>query len=256
MIAVCLIRDQPHYRREAFVQGLAKAGKKVVVSGRPQSHDDWLVIWNRYGHWEAQADQWERDGGTVVVCENGYVGADDQQRQLYAIALHGHNGSGRWLVGGEDRFGKLGIEPKPWRMNGKHILICGQRGIGSRTMASPVNWEEKAVPRLKYLEHELRVRKHPGRHAPSTPLADDLKEAWACAVWSSSSGVKALIEGIPVLFDAPHWIAENCAVRFGSTVLIMDDDARWEALQRMSWAQWTVDEIASGKPFDCLKVVQ
>ena len=104
-VAACMIRDLPHYRRDAFVRGLQAAGKRIVpsVGAAPKSLDDWLVIWNRYGEGERLADLWESRGGTVLVCENGYLGTDSEGRQLYAIAIHGHNGSGRWFVGDEDR---------------------------------------------------------------------------------------------------------------------------------------------------------
>jgi hypothetical protein len=255
-VAVCLIRDLPHYRREAFVKGLVAAGKRVVgVMSTPKSSDDWLVIWNRYGSYGEQADAWERCGGTVLVCENGYIGTDSESRQLYAIAIKGHNGSGRWFVGDEDRFSSLGIKLAPWRDGGRYVLVCGQRGIGTRLMASPINWHEGAAKKLRH-NFEVKLRLHPGRHEAQVPLLDDLNEALACAVWSSSSGIKALVHGVPVLYDAPFWVGSEAANRLDTFELKRDDESRRLAMHRMSWAQWTVDEIASGIPFEHLKKVQ
>jgi hypothetical protein len=255
-IAVCLIRDLPHYRREAFVSGLWKVGKRVVASAAlPGSKDDWLVIWNRYGENERQADIWEHRGGTVVVAENGYIGADAEGRQLYAIAIHGHNGSGRWHVGEEDRFGALGISVAPWRTGGDYVLVCGQRGIGTRQMASPANWHIHAATRLKG-KFTTKIRLHPGRHEAIVPLDDDLAGAQGVAVWSSSSGVKALLKGIPVMYDAPYWVASDGATRLESCEFKRSDEDRAKALHRAAWAQWTVEEIASGLPFEYLTGVQ
>lgn len=251
MIAICRIREQPHYRRDAFVNGLRRAGYSLVESGRPSGPQDLLVIWNRYGANEVAADAWEGLGGTVIVCENGYAGVDDQGRQHYAMAAHGHNGSGWFPVGDEDRLAKLGIELHPWRVGGDHILVCAQRGIGSREMASPQNWHAMAVQRLrKVTDRPIKVRLHPGNQAPAVPLTDDLRDAWACVIWSSGCGVQALITGVPVYYDAPHWICEDGVRRvndFGAVVV--DGGWRRRALQKMAWGQRSVAEIESGEPF-------
>lgn len=250
MIAICCIRAQPHYRADAFRNGLQRAGYKIVESGQPQSSSDLLVTWNRHSGYDVMADAWEKKGGTVLVAENGYLGADEFGRQFYAISAHGHCGSG-WFPASAGRFQKLAIEVKPWRTSGEHVLVCSQRGIGSKTMASPFNWGEKAATKLKALiDRPIRVRPHPGNNAPKVPLEDDFRNAWACSVWSSSAGVKALIAGIPVTFSAPYWIAERCAVRLEEIgQLICDDSKRMQALENVAQAQWSVAEIESGFPF-------
>lgn len=250
MIAICCIRDQPHYRRNAFINGLQKAGYKIVQSGQPQSSADILCTWNRHSGFEAMADAWEAKGGTCLIAENGYCGVDEFGRQYYALSAHGHAGSG-WYPKVEGRFEKLGIEVKPWRTDGNHILVTAQRGIGSRTMASPINWHIKAAARLKGLtDKQIRIRPHPGNHAPAVPLENDFRDAWACAIWSSSSGVKALIAGIPVAFDAPYFIAERCAVKLEEIAQpICDDSRRAQALENVAQAQWSVAELESGLPF-------
>lgn len=257
MIAMCQIRDQPHYRRQAFMDGLRKTGYSVVNSGRASSPADLLIIWNRYGAQEAMADSWERTGGTVLVTENGYIGKDDLSRQYYAISAHGHNGAGWWPTGDGKRFAELQIELSDWKLSeAGHYLVCGQRGIGSREMASPDNWHNIAASKIKkQTSQEVRIRLHPGNKPPATTLYHDLNGAEACVVWSSSSGVKALVAGYPVYFDSPYWICSSSALRIsdiGKRVLT-DDQLRLAALERMAWAQYSVLEIESGLPFDLFK---
>ena len=253
MIAMCLIRPEPVYRREAFVSGLKNTGYTLVSSGKPSSKEDLLVIWNRYGGSEVMANTWEQHGGTVLVCENGYIGKDQENRQLYAISAHGHNGSGWWPQGAEDRFAMLGIEPQPWKSNSEgHFLVCGQRGIGTKLMASPNDWHNAAAARIRKLTNKtVRVRLHPGNKPATTTLESDLDKAYACVVWSSSSGVKALVLGYPVFYDAPYWICSDAAMQIKSAgdAAMVDDVARLKALRKMAWAQWTVKEIESGEPF-------
>jgi hypothetical protein len=243
MLAVVRIRPQPHYRREAFIAGLSLLGYRIEVSGQPTSRADLLVLWNRMGADDRDAERWERDGGTVVVCENGYLGSDEQGRQLYAISIgqHHHGGSDA------DRYGPVALHP--WRKDGEHILICAQRGIGSRLMASPPLWHVKVMDRLhKLTDRPLRLRMHPGNQPPKRSLEEDLQGAYACAVWSSGSGVKALSLGIPVMYDAPRWIGEGAAAR-SLSALRVDDALRLEAFRHMARNQWSVDEIQSGEPF-------
>lgn len=256
MIAICHIRPMPHYRRDAFERGLRAVGYSLVKSGRPASPDDLMIIWNRYGAAHQMAHQWEAAGGTVLVCENGYAGKDAEGRQYYAIAAHGHNGSGWWPVGTDARFEALGINVKPWvgRPEG-YALVCGQRGIGSPTMASPPNWHVQAARYVGKWHPNVRIRLHPGNQPPRTPLDEDLAGAAYCVIWSSSSGVKALIDGIPVIYDAPHWICGPAAVRMaglaagGPPFHWGEPDPRPAVLERMAHAQWSVSEIESGEPF-------
>lgn len=251
MIAVNTIRLEPNYRRAAFDAGLRRLGYSLVSEGPPKDARDLLVIWNRQGEFERQANQWEAQGGTVIVCENGYIGHDDQDRQLYAISRGGHNGSGWFPDGDEDRFARLGIELAPWRSAGDYVLICGQRGIGSRLMASPPAWDTRTAVALKRADINVRVRPHPGRYPPATTLDADLAGASVCVIWSSASGVKALTHGVPVIFTAPHWICAGAARNRLDAITnpLRDDAARLAAMRHMAHGQWTVAEIESGEPF-------
>lgn len=256
IIAICNIRTQPAYRRDAFVAGLNRVGYSVVQGGKPRGPEDLLVLWNKYDAQEQLANTWERSGGSVIVCENGYIGADAKGRQLYAIAVGGHNGSGHVPVGSEDRFSALGIDVQPWQQRPDgYTLICGQRGIGSKDMASPKDWNQTAQRKLAG-GRPVKLRPHPGKDClkdeAMASLDDDLAGAHSVAIWSSSAGVKALVAGIPAAYDAPAWVCHRAAMRGVETLLhttITDDVARKAALHEMSHSQWAVDEISSGEPF-------
>lgn len=248
MLAICTIREQPHYRREAFVNGLRRAGYTLAEYGTPKSKRDVFVIWNRYGLNESRADNWEAQGGTVLVAENGYLGKDAEGRQYYALAIHGHNGSGWWPMFDDDRFAMLGIELQPWITRDGIDLICGQRGIGSRQMASPPNWHINVTKRIPQPD-KYRIRPHPGNLPAPTTVEQDLEAARRCIIWSSSSGVKALVMGIPVRYDAPHWICSTAATRIDDPDDRISDAWRIEALRQMADAQFSVEELETGFPF-------
>lgn len=238
MRAVSRIRREPYYRAEAFRTGLQKVGFTLVDNMTPSGPEDWLVIWNRQGAGELEADKWEKLGGTVIVAENGYLQKVDKTH--YAISVHGHAGSGWFPVGGEDRFTALGFPLKEWRTGfGGYRLICGQRGIGSREMKSPLGWGERLAAQFHRQGVPFKLRAHPGNFKPKTALVDDLAKASVCCIWSSAAGFMALIEGVEVHHSAPHWLGAG-----GS-----GDLERKFALHKVSHGQWHHEEIAKGEPF-------
>lgn len=241
MRAVLTIRKEPHYRREAFERGLQRVGFTIGELKAPSSSSDWLVLWNRKrGDDERRADAWEAAGGTVIVAENGYLAKTEKTH--YAISVHGHNGSGWFPVGDEDRFSPLGFEIKPWRLGGSEIVVREQRGIGSTLMASPPNWARKMADQLRRVSKlPVRVVPHPGDKNKGAIDAANLKNAESCVIWSSAMGVRALVEGVPVFYAAPHWICSDAAVPLSKS--------RLASLHRMSHGQWHFDEIATGEPF-------
>lgn len=255
MRALCLIRKEPAYRREAFEKGLQRVGFKLFDRPFvPTDSSDWLVQWSRKrGYDEDAADEWERRGGTVIVCENGYLAKTE--KTYYAISVHDHNGGGWSPVGDEDRFTPLGFELKARRKNGTEIVVRAQRGIGSSLMASPARWAEKTAAGLrKTAKLPVRIAPHPGDKNKGTIDAAAIRNASSVVVWSSALGVRALTEGITVYQDAPHWICEVASIDledFGHANF--DDKTFYEhrnrAMHRMSHGQWHFDEIATGEPF-------
>lgn len=261
MQAFCLIRQQPWYRRESFVAGLRAAGHSVLTQ-QPVKPDKntLLVIWNRYAEMHELALRVERAGGRVLVAENGYVGhgggtpkfqvhpAGPQPGHYYALAEGYHNGGGTWRDGDDDRWGRLDVQLAPWREGGDYLLVCPNRSFGVPGRAMPTDWAEKTAASLKKsAKLPVRVRVHPGNDAPKRALAEDLAGAAAVFIWSSSCGVHALAAGIPVFCAAPYWILKGAA--FSGFATKWDYPDRLPHFRRMAWAQWTCEEIASGKPF-------
>lgn len=274
MKAYCLIRPQPWYRREAFLTGMRAAGLDVQ-NGPPQqiNRGDVVLMWNRYSDNHGLANRIEADGGIVLVAENGYLGQGGttpkfdvhggvEPGHYYALAVSGHNGSGRWLHGDGARFAQLGVTLQPWRTGGDYILICPSRNFGRPDMLMPSLWVQNVTKAIRaFSKCPIRVREHPGNSRPQRELAEDLAGAAAVVVWASTAGVHALVAGIPVAAYAPHWICKGAAFEAVSELLTIEQQPdvreryttrRQAAFERLAWAQWTVDEIASGAPFDHL----
>jgi hypothetical protein len=256
-----MIREQPWYRRQAFEQGLRTVGFEIAgaPSGKP-GPGDVLVIWNRYGNWHEAATRFEREGGRVIVAENGYIGrgggapkfqvhpGGPKPHDYYSVSWGWHNGRGTWPAGGPERFRALGVEVKPWRAEGGHVLVCPNRsfGVGAQVMAP--GWAAARQADLqRATRRQVRVRAHPGNDAPQRPLEADLAGAWAVVVWSSSVAVHSLIAGVPTFIEAPWHVVKGAGATGSLDEPVMPE--RMPFLERMAWSQWTVAEIESGEPF-------
>lgn len=253
MKAFSTLRPGPEYRREAFISGLHAQGYDIVEGpGAPTTPDDVLLIWNRYYHFDQMAGDFERAGGRVLVAENGYLGHDSDGRQLYALALGHHSGFGRWWVDPRiDRWSPLGIQVAPWLPKGDgHILICGQRGFGTAGPAR--DWHLQIAEQLRARTlREIRVRPHPRSNEGrgQVPLETDLEGAHACVVWTTASGLHALLAGVPVFAATPRWIGAPAAQPAEHDLELPFYSDRLPMLRRLAWAQWTLEEISAGLPF-------
>lgn len=243
-------------RRAAFIDGLARLGF-IVIQGQPTEPvrpGDVAVIWNRMRRSQQSVDMVKAGGGALIVTENGYFGRDRNQRPPYAMALDGHNGSGRWYAPDPSRLQALDLPFQPFRTTGRYVLITDQRGLGSPQMRSPHDFANRTAGEIVRTTHaEVRIREHPGRHKPERPLEADLAEARAVVVWSSNCASSALIQGIPTYYRAPTIVTRGAAHPFAPAMTgTFTALARQRAFGRAAWAQWFLDEIATGEPFRVL----
>lgn len=240
--ALCLLRKDIVYRREAFLSGLNEAGFDVVEAIAKPKAGDVLVIWNRYGDFDVLARQFEAAGATVVVTENGWLGKRWRGEEWFTLCGGHHAGAGTWAVGDAGRWDGWAVPLDPWRIGGKETVILGQRGIGEPGIASPPRWDE-----LARAWYGGRIRPHPGQK-PSLPIEEDLAEASQVLTWNSGGALKALMMGVPVRCDFPRWIGMSAACPMQGD-LRRSDSARLAMFRRLAWAMWTLEEIRSGVAF-------
>ena len=248
-VASDTLSTSPYYYREYFWQGLSSLGYQVAQPPKANPEPgDVLVTWNRNRHNDEHAKRYERAGARVIIAENGYVGRDNNDHILFAMALSHHAGAGTWKEGPEDRWAPLGIEMQPWRTKGKEIVILPQRGIGEPGIAMPQGWAEDVANRLRQqTSRPVRIRPHPGKD--KTDPGPDLKNAWAAVTWASGAGIKAILAGVPVFHEMPTWIG-GLAARYGINDVenpYLGD--RIPMLRRLAWSQWTLEEVRRGDPF-------
>lgn len=243
-------------RHTAMENGLRAVGYRVERgAGKPQSPDDAMITWNIHSGRERTAREFEAAGGRVIVAEEAYFRAVNGEKH-FALALGGHNGAGRWNVGGPERWERFGVPLAPWREEGTHVIVRGQRGIGSSEMASPPNWHETMAARLRgFTKRPIVIRLHHKlRNEPvGHGLDHALKDCHAVVTWASSIAPRALAKGCPVFICAPRSIALACSA--GRLPDDIEKPARPDRLpmfERLAWAQWGMSELASGAAFDHL----
>jgi hypothetical protein len=175
---------------------------------------------------------------------------------------------------------QCGVQIKPWRTAGNHILLCLQRD-GGWSMAGwdVVDWAIKTIVEIrKYSDRPIRIRPHPGDKRAvkycdrllklcqgrqltkievsraDASLTQDFVNCWAVVNHNSSPGVAAAIEGIPIFLTDP----ERSQARDVATLSLnrmenpfMPDRAAW--IQQISQFHWSHQELQLGKCWEHMK---
>lgn len=248
---VRFLSDTFHYRKDAFETGLRSLGYEISRDpvARP-CRDDVLVLWNRYARDEDYARRYENAGAVVLVAENAWLGPDSKEQHHFAICRGHHNGAGTWHVGPEPR--PIAYEPcKPWRTGGEVVYVLPQRGMGELGVAMPRDWVPRVLDGLgRVTDRPIRMHKHPGiRPHPPFTLPDD---AYCAVTHASGAGIKAIIAGVPVFHTFDRWIGREAAIYGIGRIDKPFLGDRGPMLHKLSWAQWTADEISRGEPFQWL----
>jgi hypothetical protein len=175
---------------------------------------------------------------------------------------------------------QCGVQIKPWRTAGNHILLCLQRD-GGWSMAGwdVVDWAIKTIVEIrKYSDRPIRIRSHPGDKRAvkycdrllklcqgrrltkievsraDASLTQDFVNCWAVVNHNSSPGVAAAIEGIPIFLTDP----ERSQARDVATLSLnrmenpfMPDRVAW--IQQISQFHWSHQELQLGKCWEHMK---
>ena len=201
-------------------------------------------------------------GHDVLVMERGYIG------DRFNFASLGWNGlNGRAIFPehpdeNSDRFNSM-AEMKPWKDGGDYILIMGQvpkdQSLAGRDL---LPWySEMAKLASDHYKLPVKFRQHPDlakrglKQRPSDVLISDedyqtaLDGAALVITYNSNSAVDAVLNGVPALsFDRGSMAWDVTGHDIGD--LIKPIRERWA--HNLSYNQWSLSEIRSGKPLIAL----
>lgn len=159
-----------------------------------------------------------------------------------------------------DRFKKFNINSKERNKKGKHILVCPS----SYTIQNYIDWNDWHVHITgeiqEYTDRPIVWRDKPRKNGTSgpavadVPIAEQLKDAWACVTSCSISAVEAIAQGVPV-FCHP----KSFAAPIANTDLRHIENPVWqeptEWYNSLCYQQFTPEEYDNGTAVSILKEI-
>ena len=257
---------------DAFRTGCSALGFSTVDNSNDSDVDViWSVLFN--GRMAANKAIWERNLRTskpTIVLEVGGI----QRGTTWKVGLNGINRDAYFgdMGNTSDRANLLRLVLKPWRTDGKYILLCGQhdRSEQWRNMPSMGTWvfniieeirkhSDRAIifrphPRcpLPHIEHEFKnVTRHDPKHVTGTYDDFDMgfNNVHATISYSSNPGIHSVLEGVPAfvgLASLAYDAANDIDFLHDIENPLMPDRQQW--LNDYAWTEYTIEEISQGIP--------
>jgi hypothetical protein len=168
-----------------------------------------------------------------------------------------------------------GVDLKPWRSQGNHILILCQRPKGWNMFgANQDEWLDSTISNIRrYSQRPIVVRMHPGdgtrfkqiekiqkRYGKKITISqhenirDDLDKCWCVVGYNSTPNVVSAIEGVPVFLQDPvHSWASDVAFTDISKIEDphMPDRSDW--IHKISNIHWSNEEVKTGRLWSSIK---
>ena len=188
--------------------------------------------------------------------DNGYV-KRGHYHGYYRVTRNAYQHDGRGEAD-EGRWRSLGLDIKPWRKGGKHIVVCPPSRLWGALMGFSADvWLDQTLKKLgEHTDRPIRVRMKMSWEQvkkPTAPLEEDLADAWMLVTHSSNAAVEAVLYGVPVI------CTESCAAQIMGRTSIADVESPVYPDDRLRWAsvlasnQWTLDEMRDGTCWRMLK---
>lgn len=169
-----------------------------------------------------------------------------------------------------------GVELRPWRSQGDHVLILCQRPKGWNMFGNDQDlWLDRMIEKIYRFvpDRGIRVRMHPGdgsrfkqidklikRYGSHISISEagnireDLDNCWCTVGFNSTPNVVSAIEGVPgYVYDMKHsWAA---AVAFNNIKSIanppLPDRSEW--IHVIANIHWSNQEVRDGQLWDAIK---
>jgi len=263
------LNSQPVFA--AFERSIVSCGHSVTDSDTDSDVNViWSVLFN--GRMAPNKAIWEQKKPTVVLEVGGI-----KRGTTWKVGVNGINRDGYFGPGNNDnsRSRNLGLFLKPWRKEGKYILLCGQhdKSLQWKDMPRMSQWVIDIVTEIrKYSDRMIKFRPHPRcrldsieAYLPNVLRQDPVQlsgtyddfdmsfeDVWATISWSSNPGIHSVINGVPA-YTGPSSLAYNVSMQDLSTIEnpALPDREQW--LNDYAWSEFTVEEIEQGIPLKRLE---
>lgn len=201
---------------------------------------------------------WKAHRGEYVYIDNCYLGKRGDyfrvtRNALMASSLESQPGE---LSNGK-RFRDLGIRFRPWRREGRHILLCLQSPLYYDLLmgVDRKDWIAEVCRTIrKYSDRPIILREKPNFRDDITPLVGQLESCHAVVTWNSTAALQAISAGVPAFcLDPNNSFRSVCP----SNLKTIEDPRRGaRRLELFHWLadnQWSKDEIESGQCWTTLR---
>ena len=270
----------------AFSKGVESAGDTLsyeTFDVDPESEA--LVIWNGLkGNLKRVADRFREAKKPVVILETPLLNRDVDP-QSYASARVGIDHICYKLgnfnlpkVADSIRFDKLGIEFKPWRKSGEHIVIAMQ--LSDDASLCDVNifdWITRCVGLIrKHSKRPIIIKSHPMiyKNPKNSPVRDMeaselkrlakklrvsifesaeddsrfdvLENCWAVVCLTTGLAIDCVVKGIPTITTHPGNFMSPIQSRKMAEIESPKMPSREPWFNRLAYAQWSIEECADG----------
>lgn len=259
-----IYNDQPFKHRinwlTRFQEGLKRHGITVAIQ-KPKDYGttDLAVIW---GSQQTRIiTEQRRAGKDYLILESGYI----RRGEYASLGYNGLNGQADFLNTDSppDRWLKLGVEMKPWKMGGDYILLCGQIP-GDASLHGQHTQQEftrLAIELTNMHRRPVHWRPHPLRatrlqvplETRTGPLDEALAGAWCIVTLSSNIAVEATLSGTPAITMDARSMAYPITRHDLMYSLIPWRPDRRQWAYNLAYAQWNMDEVASGEAWAHLR---
>lgn len=233
--------------------------KTQRVDGRSLIRTGINVFWGFVGHNRIHVEQCDLLGLPYIFIDMPYWGrwhegmdASQSYWRICVNKIHANTVEPR----PSDRADRLNIELRPWRTNGREILVCPSSRTLNIYLKHP-HWESNTVNDLKGLididKTTIRVRHKPRANGTSGPSVADISFDQDCAqtrcviTSASISAVEAVCLGIPSISGTMSPAAPMSGLSLDQVQdLFYPDRQNW--VNNLAYNQWTIQEIEQGLP--------
>lgn len=256
---------------DLFVAGLAKHGIKAHVQRAFIPTDcNVAVIWGRHKRAQAVIDHQLKRGHDVIVLERGFFG--DRLNDCTSVSLLDGGESVLWFNNQDspsDRYDQNKDMMKPWKPGKKYVMVMGQHPNDVAVDSIDIReWVYDQLVALKKAGHKVMYRPNPvdkGRQkVPANTmvdygaLVDSLKDAKCVVTYNSTSGVDALLAGIPVIAMNEKSMVYSVAghdLDYLKPKKIKEPE-REQWAHNLAYCQWSKEELENGSAFAHIMGIQ
>ena len=251
---------------DAFANSLNNNGHDVAYNDLSADVNViWSVLFN--GRMAGNKAVWEQQKPTIVLEVGGI-----KRGTTWKVGLNGINRDAYFGPSGNssDRVRLLGLQVKPWKYDGEHILIAGQhdKSLQWKDMPAMATWVHDTITFIRaQTDRPIIFRPHP--RCPLPAIEHDFKHVkrqeplqikgsyddfdmqfdniWATVSWSSNPAIHSIINGVPA-FTGPSSLAFDVAEQNLRNIEnpLYGDRTQW--LNDYAHTEYTIGEISQGIP--------